>query len=313
MAEQRVALDGTQDATVEFFGGPGTMLGTVALRNISSDRVRLRRTVPRVCSDLSRSGPPLLAHVARRAVLDPSAVGQIPVRLRIPRHTAPGDYQVQVDVGGAVHQAVLHVLEDVAVTVSPEEVFIAGGSQPQERRIAVSNDGNVAVSIASFAVPLDDDLLDCRSLRAGAKEFSETGVVFDDFLSAVVRQGNRALERAGILRVRVAEGTLTVQPGETRLATLLFTAPGTLERHTRYTAVVPIATADLQVRVVPGLRSDAAGEPTDPSDDTTAPPEKPAPAPRTPKKAAARKTGAGRPSAGKKATAGTRSPRPRPH
>ncbi len=258
MTAQVVAADATSDPTVEFFGSTGTMTGTVALRNVTDGRVRLRRTVPRVCSDLSGTGTPLLAHVARRSVLDPSGVGQVPVRLRIPQHTAPGDYQVQVDVGGVVHQAVLHVLEDVAVTVSPEEVVIAGGSEPQERRVAVSNDGNVAVTVGSLAVPLDDDLLDCRSLRGGAKEFSESGVRFDDFLSAVVRQGNRALQRAGILRMRVPGGEVTVEPGQTVLVPLMFQVPNTLDRHTRYSAVVPVATADLRVHVVPGLRAPRA-------------------------------------------------------
>jgi hypothetical protein len=249
---------------VHFSGPPGALQAVVTIRNASDEDRQLRRTVPRPQRQALAADGAYSAHFAQRALLAPGAALAVPVRLAVPPDTPPGDHEVSIDIDGERQRAVLHVCEVVSAAVSPAEIIIGASAGEQRRRIVVTNSGNIDITIASTAAPLDDELLTCRIMRTAVRQFAgndhggdegrpEGLRRFEDFLSELVRQTDQVLRDAGVLRVRSIDGPVVVRPGQVTMVDMAFSVPETLDRHTRYSAVVPIATADLVVRVVPSI------------------------------------------------------------
>lgn len=261
MAQLPASVEVADESVLEFFGAPGLLHALVPVHNGTADPLRLRRTVAARIQRLPAEGEVHPTHVGRRAMIPPGGTQDVRLHLAVAPHTPPGDYEVEVDIGGGVRAAVLHVTEVVALTVSPGEIVLDNSSDEQLHEITVSNTGNVDIFISTIAVPLDDELLECRSFRAAAREFAngdhrETDPrrpTFDEFLVEWVRQTDRALQNAGLLRVRSVDGEITVPPGQTRVIKLGFTVPDTVDKHTRFSTFIPIAVEDLVVRVVPSL------------------------------------------------------------
>lgn len=260
MAHLPASVEVAGEPVMEFFGTPGLMHALVPVRNSTDEPLRLRRTVAARMPWQPAEGEVHPTHVGQRATIPPGGTQDVRIHLAVSPHTPPGDYEVEVDIGGGVRPALLHVAEVVALNVTPDEIILDNSADEQLHQITVSNTGNVDIFVSTVAVPLDDELLECRSFRAAAREFGgdrrETDPrrpTFDEFLTEFVRQTDRALQNAGLLRVRSVDGEITVSPGQTRVITLGFTVPETVDKHTRFSTFIPIAVEDLVVRVVPSL------------------------------------------------------------
>lgn len=265
--------DTGDDRPLEFSGTPGALRGHVDLRNSQPRQVLLSRIDALTASVTGDAGVAGVraARVARATVLPADGTRRVPVTLGVDRHTPPGRYEVDLEVAGRQRRAVLTVLEDLAMGLEPTTLVV--GNRPgvaQEKLVVVRNGGNVPLQLADIgAVPLDDERLDCRALRGALREWSgRPDATVEGFVVEVGRQAHQALDRAGILRVHVADAPLEVPPGEQRTLTLSIEVPSTLDRHTRYYGFAPVYLADLTFVVVP---AGAAG------DDQPPPAERPRP------------------------------------
>src|SRR3954451_2823409 len=60
--------------------------------------------------------------VMRRIIMRPRQSRPVPVALALDRLTPPGTYHAELDINGQQRLVVIHVTEDVALTIAPEEI-----------------------------------------------------------------------------------------------------------------------------------------------------------------------------------------------
>lgn len=159
-------------------------------------------------------------------------------------------------MGDQTWPVVLHVTENVALDISPEQVVLHNDpGATVNKTVILSNLGNTPLEIEELsAVPLDDELLQCRILRAVvASVGEEKETTLDHVLAEFAHASRAALSQAGILRVRNLSGPFTLQPGEVRPVEFEFRLPDSLDKRARYTGLLPIYDADLDVLVVPSF------------------------------------------------------------
>jgi hypothetical protein len=131
----------------------------------------------------------------------------------------------------------------------------------------LSNLGNVSITIDELAaIPLDDDLLQCRLLRAVVAALGEEQEqTIDSILTEFAHQSRTILQQSGLLRVRNLTGRLTLEPGQVSPVDLEFRLPDSLDKRTRYRALVPMLTADLEVLIAPAFDAQTPDRPDRPA------------------------------------------------
>jgi hypothetical protein len=214
-------------------------------------------------------------------IVHPGEKRRVPLKLALAPTTPPGEYQAEIQLKDSTWPVIMHVTEKVALSISPSRLVIQNTPGATEtRRVVLSNQGNVPITIGELAaIPLDDDLLQCRLLRAVVAALGEEQEqTLDTILTEFAHQSKSILQQSGLLRVRNRTGRLTLEPGQVSPVDLEFRLPETLDRRTRYRALVPILTADLEVLIAPALEAVQIPEK----------PEKPARPTRTPRGKAAR-------------------------
>ena len=168
--------------------------------------------------------------------------------------TPPGTYAAEVSYGDVTMDAVIEVLEEVALSFRPTSVVVDGTvGVPQTKTVLATNDGNVALSISDLGpVELEIDgprssLLD-RLLGRDRATGSTTTDDEDD------EDGDDEPDDPPTIT-----GTLTppvvVQPGETLPLAWSIVVGGTLRAGARYRVDAPVYTTDLEVVVVPHQRA----------------------------------------------------------
>jgi hypothetical protein len=187
------------------------------------------------------------------AMLRPSASSRVPIDFDIPRTARPGSYKFEVTVGGITEVMEIEVSPRMGLRLSPPEIVVTKpGSSLHSIRI--ENVGNVDVSVTgSIAVPLDDELIMCRSLRGGLALFDEADeaeITFDRLFARVAKTAHSALSGA-IVGVRFLPQFDPIPPGGTSPVTVEIDTPTSLDPRTRYVAIIPVLTATLSVVVVP--------------------------------------------------------------
>ena len=150
----------------------------------------------------------------------------------------------------------MQVTEKVDLDISPSQLVIRNEpGATVTRRVVLSNLGNVSITIDEVAaVPLDDDLLQCRLLRAVVAALGEEQEqTIDSILTEFAHQSKTILQQSGLLRVRNRSGRLTLEPGQVSPVYLEFRLPYTLDKHARYRALVPFLASDLEVIIAPAF------------------------------------------------------------
>lgn len=159
--------------------------------------------------------------------------------------TPPGTYEGRVKVGKAEHPVVAEVEPMPSLQFSPATIRLeAASGQEQQAHVSVLNDGNVALELAgayAFGLFTDEGVE-----QAFATAFREDTVKgqgrFDRFVEGVAEQ------HGGFVRVRVAEGSGVLEPGEVRSLGLVFRFPDGLESGRSYGGALTIHGLSLGVR-----------------------------------------------------------------
>jgi hypothetical protein len=255
-------LDIPEEEPIVFAGQPEALEGELPLRNAGDGRVVLRAARLRAGLENERGDVlPGMDQAIRPVVLRPGQARRVMVSLGIEPHTPPGEYRGEVELSGQVRPIVVHVTESMQLEISPVPVVVPNRpGETAKKRVVFRNGGNVPLVIGEIGgVPLDDELLECRSLRAALEVWGDEGGTVEGFLAESIRQARKVLQRAGVLRVHNPT-PLTLAPGEVRSVELEIRVPKDLDERTRYLGSAALYTSDLEFLVVPS-RERAGAEP----------------------------------------------------
>jgi hypothetical protein len=240
-----------------------------------------------------------MQHRLNTVVLRPTQGRTVPLKIAVDPATPPGEYTVDLELGGGTRQAVLHVAEDFDLSVQPTEIVVENRpGEVQSKQLIVTNDGNVPFTVGEIGdVVLEDELIFCRAGRIAVEPWADRlDARLEDLVVDIIKAARDESGRAANMVVHNAAGDVDVAPGQTVTVPLEITVPEGLHRNSRYQGVTPLYTADLVFNVVP-----ARG------------PAKPGPqlatAKRAPAKKAAKKSAGSKSAA--KATSAKRSASPR--
>jgi hypothetical protein len=257
-------------------GQPGALKGELYLDNPGDARLVLRGAALSSAQVQAETGA-RKAGAARTALPESRIVAQkipaltvrpgerrrVPLKFALAPETPPGEYHSHLQLADRSIPVVFHVVERLALEISPSQLVLRNEAGATiAKQVVLHNRGNVPLDIDELsAIPLDDELLNCRILRGVAAAVDgEAETNLDTVLAAFARHSRAALDQAGILRVRNRSGKLTLQPGEIRSITLEFRLPETLEKRSRYRALLPIYTADLVIVIAPGFDGQSAAK-----------------------------------------------------
>lgn len=258
------SMEVPQGETIVLVGQPGSLRGEFHLENPGEQRMVFRGArMSSVLPPKAVRAAPEVKPVAQKlpsVIVRPGERRRVPLRMALSPTTPPGEYHAEIKLEDRTWPVVMHVTEKVALDISPGQLVLH--NQPGatfKKQIVVSNRGNVPLKVDEVApVPLDDELLQCRILRAVAGAVNEKEEqTFEGVLTEFARKSKLALAQSGILRVRNLAGSFTLAPGEVRSIELEFRLPDTLDKRTRYRAVLPIYTDDLVILIAPSLDAQA--------------------------------------------------------
>ncbi|MBW3579195.1 MAG: hypothetical protein KY462_15960 [Actinobacteria bacterium] len=252
-------LTGDEQTPLVFRGPPRRLRGRLPVANTGQRRGVLREAVlqgsPELLGDEQR-----VCYRLGATVLRPEQRSEVGVALTLNPATRPGEYQLEVEVGGEVRPVVVQVLEELRLSVSPAQLVVENRpGEVQTKRVVVDNRGNVDLTIGAVGdAVLNDELFECRALRRALRELTDedaeaegNSIDLDAVLTKVAHASQHVLDRANHLRVRNASGRTVIEPGRWATIDLEIEVPDTLSQHTRYWGTVPIYTHDLAFVVVP--------------------------------------------------------------
>ena len=241
-------------------GPPREIRGEFVVRNPTERKIIVRQPVLKAAAPLTGRAKTAAAKAGIAALPETVALRRIKVRagqsrpvplsLTLDPRTPPGTYQAELDVNGEQRSVVVHVTEDVALALSPDEIVLPGrAGEKFEKRVVFTNEGNVPVHVKALgAVVLEDDAAHCRALRGALQDVGDTMKNLDDFAVAL---GRRYRAIYDTIALRVQNDEVTVAPGETQAIDLTITLPEKLEKRARYVGTVAISTSTLTFMVVP--------------------------------------------------------------
>ena len=247
-------IDQPEEEPVVLAGQPQALTGEVRFKNPSENKLVLRGAQVRSRPEETKvAALPAVSQALATVVLYPGQQRNVPINLSLSPHTPPGEYRFDLEVAGQVRQVVLHVVEAVNLEISPSEVVIENRPGAKiTKRVVFSNRGNVPLNVGEIgAIPLDDELLQCRILRAAVAEVGRETQPLEEYVAEIARQAIKVLDQAGTLRVHNTAGPFVLQPGEVRPVDLEISVPDTLDKRTRYRAAAAIYTTDLEFVIVP--------------------------------------------------------------
>jgi hypothetical protein len=204
-----------------------------------------------LCVDAGQTFSVRLAGIVRA-----NATARLPISFDVPTTATPGRYRFSVALGNVEQVMAIDVERRVSVRLSPSVIIVAnaGPATHTTHHITVENTGNVEVSVSgTVAVPLDDSLIVCRSLRGGLGLFSEIDeqdVTIDRLIARAAKTAHDALSSA-VLGMRFIPDLDPIPAGGTARVTVEVETPTKLDSRTRYTAAVPILDTFVAVTVLP--------------------------------------------------------------
>jgi hypothetical protein len=241
-------------------GSPQRLIGRVDLHNPGESTVVLRH------ARLSGLAGADHDHALPTVVLRGSQARAVPLNMTVDPAIPPGEYHCELQVGGRTRPAIVHIVEDVDLTLAPQVMIVENvPDEKQHKQLIVRNDGNVVLTVGEIGrLELEDDLIWCHLGRTALGPLAEREEVdINDFITAIVKAGAEEGRRTGSLVVHNASGTVEVEPGTSAAIDLEITVPDGLHRNSRYRGITPLYTEDLVFVVVPSRRAapDAKHEP----------------------------------------------------
>lgn len=246
------------DEPIVLMGHPEVLQGDLHLKNPLDEKIklrdmRLRQVVPEEVDEKVKEPIQPKSQKLRTVLLRPGQQRRLRLTMGLEPNTPPGEYRGEIEVAGRTQPVVLHVTEKVDIRISPQSVVVENLSgESVKKRIVVSNRGNVPITIGEIgAVPLDDEQLQCRTLRAAAAAVGDEIKTFQEYLAIILYQAKVVMEHSGALRVRNLSGTTVVNPGEIKPVDLEIRIPEGLDKRSRFRGVVALYTANLEFLIVP--------------------------------------------------------------
>ena len=175
------------------------------------------------------------------------------MRLRLDPLTPPGHYAGSVEVAGVARPIEIDVIETVALSVRPDPVVLNLSLGPQQRIVfTVENRGNVVLTIdLTGEYPLGEEIplaSDRDPVDAPLERLSNL------FARIVAPRVRFALRDAGVVTVAMADGVGVVPPGTAQTISAQVTLPDNLSPVSRYRALIPIYTADLELVAITAMK-----------------------------------------------------------
>ena len=242
-------------------GPPRAIRGEFRLQNPTDEKLVVRRPVFRAAAPpkgrktaradgAAAAALPEGGLVLRRIVMRPGQARPVPVSLELDPRLPPGTYHAELAINDQSRSVVIHVTEDIDLSVTPDEIVLSNEAGAKvTRRLVFTNRGNVPVTVRKIGtVVLDDDLAHCRALRGALDDVGDTMKGLDDFAAALGRRYKKLYET---LVIKVQNTAVTLAPGETQTVELTITLPEDLDSHSRYTGNAAIATLNLPFTIVP--------------------------------------------------------------
>lgn len=246
------------DEPIVLMGHPEVLQGDLHLKNPLDEKIklrdmRLRQVVPEEVDEKVKEPIQPKSQKLRTVLLRPGQQRRLRLTMGLEPNTPPGEYRGEIEVAGRTQPVVLHVTEKVDIRIAPQSVVVENLSgESVKKRIVVSNRGNVPITIGEIgAVPLDDEQLQCRTLRAAAAAVGDEIKTFQEYLAIILYQAKVVMEHSGALRVRNLSGTTVVNPGEIKPVDLEIRIPEGLDKRSRFRGVVALYTANLEFLIVP--------------------------------------------------------------
>ena len=234
-------------------GTPRGMRGEFRVQNPTERKIIVERPfvrTPAAGATESLAAMPETEIALRRIIVRPGQSRPVPVALTLDPRTPPGTYEAQLDIDGEQRSVVLHVTEDVALSISPQPLVIQNRPKEKVRKqVMLTNEGNVPITVRSIGtVVLDDEMAHCRAMRGALTDVGDTMEDMDDYIAALGKRYRKIYET---LVLKVQNDEVTVEPGQTRALELNVTVPDKLEKRSRYSGYAAIATSNLVFVVVP--------------------------------------------------------------
>jgi len=177
--------------------------------------------------------------------------------------TPPGEYRTELEMGGHVRSVVLLVSEIIDPRLQPSSLVILNRpGEVQRRRVAVSNEGNVAFTPGEFGgVDLEDDLVAARTIRLMLRPWADLDVpALDHPAVALLPVASEGAFREAGLEVRLVGRPVELLPGATGVVDLELKLQTSLPQGSRFRGQIPVLTRNIDVVVVSSGAS-AAGRP----------------------------------------------------
>jgi hypothetical protein len=251
--ESKAALLPDAGEPLELVGTPRGMRGEFRVQNATERKIIVQHPVVRTAATTgteSIAALPTTEFALRRIIVRPGQSRPVPVALTLDPRTPPGTYEALLDVDGEQRNVIMHVTEDVALSISPQPLVIPNRPKEKVRKqVVFTNDGNVPITVKSIGtVVLDDEMAHCRAMRGALTDVGDTMEDMDDYIAAL---GKRYRKIYDTLVLKVQNDEITINPGETRALQLNITVPDKLEKRSRYSGYAAIATSNLTFIIVP--------------------------------------------------------------
>ncbi len=153
---------------------------------------------------------------------------------------------------GQSRPALLRVAEVFDLTVQPDTLVIDNrADRPQQKRVIVTNDGNVPFTVGDIGdVGLRDDVIWERDLRLIVQPWIRRDPDADELCSALLALARERTPPVSVVSVRSADGAVHVRPGETATLDLAITLRDALPAAGRFRGRAALLTRDLDIVVV---------------------------------------------------------------
>ncbi|MFO0756027.1 MAG: hypothetical protein U0359_06030 [Byssovorax sp.] len=198
----------------------------VPLSNPTDKRLRLRRRSP-IKVELSSGTTRVTTRAEARGVLGPNETGSASVDIEVPPLAPPGEYTGTLEVAGQAHPIRLIIPLRQRVDVMPGRVVLAGDDERPVIALSITNHGNTPVTVVEPApVRLEPQDRTCFALRR-ALEIAAAPDASRPMLEALVRAAAESAAADPILVGMLADGPVSLAPGETKLVHLTLRVPST--------------------------------------------------------------------------------------
>ena len=236
--------------TYTFSGPPDDCTGTLTLRNLSMQRVRIRRLETQLPSR-GRRGLEALAptDVRLRVTLLPDSETQATTRLDLPDHTPPGRYMAHLKVGDEKATLEIDVEPTRVLELDPEDILLVGrAAETIPFTVNLFNAGNIPINILSMApVWLTEEDWNRRILASALQDAGENED-FATFAQRLLDKARQDIPAPAQLTVN-PQPEFELAPGGSVDVALALTLPDNLVAGREYSGIVRINEETVELEV----------------------------------------------------------------